>query len=89
MALCQGAVNPRCQEHRIWDAGNSGIINVPLGKISRLEFHQFIRDLGLQGLRALACLEFSGQILGRQLFSTWIWSPSQVGSFVTEQLGEE
>lgn len=48
-----------------------------------------MRVLGLQGLRALACLEFSGQILGHQLFSTWIWSPSQVSSFVMEQLGEE
>lgn len=66
-----------------------GFINMPLEKISRLDFRQFIRDLGLQGLKVLACAEVSRQILGRQLFSTWIWSPSQVSSFVTEQLGEE
>lgn len=60
-----------------------------LWKAPMLESHWFIRDLSLQGLRALACLEFSWQILGRQLFSTWIWSPSQVSSFVTERLGEE
>lgn len=66
-----------------------GFMHMPLEKTSRLQCRRFIRDLSLQGLRALACLEFRGWILGRQLFSTWIWSPSQASSFVTEQLGEE
>lgn len=64
-------------------------MHILLEKTSRLEFHRFIRNASLQGLRALACLEFSRQILGRQLFSTWIWSPSQVSSFVMGRLGEE
>lgn len=66
-----------------------GFMHVPSEKTSRLEFRRFIRDPSLQGLSTLACLEFSGQILGRQVFSTWIWSPSQVSSFVMEWLGEE
>lgn len=64
-------------------------MHMPLEKTSRLEFRRFIRDPSLQGQSALACLEFRGRILGRQLFPTWIWSPSQVSSFVMEQLGEE
>lgn len=66
-----------------------GFICMPFVKDVYVGARWFMRDRSLQGLSVLACLELSWQILGGQLFSTWVWSPSQVSSFVTEGPGEQ
>lgn len=89
MALCQEAVNPRCQEHWNCDGWDSGINTYAF--CERLLCWSSLIHEGPESSRAKSSclLEFSWQILGGQLFSTWIWSPSLVSSFVMERLGEE